>query len=405
MSFQELFSLAIKALRANLMRTLLTMLGIVIGIASVITIISLGQGATRSITDQISSFGTNLLQVIPGSQSFSGKSATAGTRTDTLTMDDAQAITKLANIDLVSPAIAQSVQISANNQSQMANILGVQENYFSINTLVPSYGGFFNDDDNNSMSRVAFIGPEISKNMFGENTNPVGQTLSINNKNFKVVGVSQPKGSIGLSNPDKNVYIPIKTGSKLIFGRDYLTIALIRIKDTNLMQITMDDIKQTLLSRHKITDATQADFTIYSSKDALNILGTVTNLLTIMLAGIAGISLLVGGIGIMNIMLVTVTERTKEIGLLKAIGAKNKAILSQILVESLVLTTMGGIVGIVIGVSMSYLVSKIANIPFVVLPSSIFLAVGVSSIVGIIFGLYPANRAAKLNPIDALKYE
>jgi putative ABC transport system permease protein len=403
--FDELFSLALRALRANLLRTMLTMLGIVIGISSVIIIISLGQGATAYITNQISSFGTNLVEVVPGGQSFGSGGANAPTRTDTLTIDDTAAIAKVDNVDIVSPAIVQSEPITANDQKEVASVMGVQENYFSINTLTPTYGSIFTEDDDASLARVAFIGPQISIDMFGENTNPVGQTLSINNKNFKVIGVSAAKGSAGLSNPDKNVYIPIETGSKLIFGRNYVSIAFVRVKDVQLMNLTISDIKQTLLDRHKITDPKQADFSVYSSQDAVNILGTITGLLTAMLAGIAGISLLVGGIGIMNIMLVTVTERTKEIGLLKAIGAKNKAILSQILVESLVLTFLGGAVGIVMGVTIAYFISQLAHIPFIVSPYSIILAVGVSMVIGIVFGLYPANRAAKLNPIDALKYE
>jgi putative ABC transport system permease protein len=229
--------------------------------------------------------------------------------------------------------------------------------------------------------------------------------MIIGNKNFQVIGFSKPKGSTGFSNPDKNVYIPLKTGSKLIFGRDYLTIMFARATDPKLLDQTMEDIKTFLLDRHKITNPAEADFSISSSKDALATLSTVTGLLTLLLSGIAGISLLVGGIGIMNIMLVTVTERTKEIGLLKAIGAKSKDILNQILVESLVLTFIGGLIGILLGIGISYVLSQLASIPFVIKPSSIILAVGVSTIVGISFGLYPARKAAKLNPIDALKFE
>lgn len=406
MNIKELFSLALKALRSNLLRTLLTMLGIVIGISSVIIIISLGDGATKSITNQLSSFGTNLIIIAPGSQGLSGNMR-APSRTDTLTIEDATALanSKISNLESVAPAIGSYAVISADGQSESANILGVTENYFSINELTIDKGSIITDDDNTSMSRVAFIGPQIAIDLFGENPDPVGKTMMIGNKTFQIIGFSKPKGSIGLSNPDKNVYIPLKTGSKLIFGRDYLTIMFARATNPELLTQTMDDIKLFLLDRHKITNAEEADFSISSSKDALNTLSTVTGLLTLLLSGIAGISLLVGGIGIMNIMLVTVTERTKEIGLLKAIGAKSKDILSQILVESLVLTFIGGLIGIFLGVGISYVLSQIANIPFVIKPSSIILAVGVSTIVGISFGLYPARKAAKLNPIDALKYE
>lgn len=403
----ELVNLAFLTLRANLLRSILTMLGIIIGISSVIIIISIGQGATRSITDQISSFGTNLIIITPGSQSFSN-GPSAPTRTDTLTIDDADALTNksnITNLEAISPIIAQSKLISADGQGKIANIIGTEENYFAINTLEAQYGTIFTNDDNNSMAKIVFLGPELSKNLFGENVDPTGRKVAIGTKNFRVIGVSQPKGSIGLSNPDNNAYIPLKTGMKLVFGQDYLSIIFAKATDARLLNNTIDDIKTFLLSRHKIEDPRQADFSVNSSKDALATFGTVTNLLTLMLAGIAGISLLVGGIGIMNIMLVSVTERTKEIGLLKAIGAKRKDILAQILVESLVLTFIGALLGIIIGISMSWIIAKLIGIVFVVTPLAILLSVGVASIVGIGFGIYPAKRAAQLNPIDALRYE
>ena len=403
----ELINLAFATLRANLLRSILTMLGIIIGISSVIIIISIGQGATKSITDQISSFGTNLIIISPGSQSFSN-CPSAPTRMDTLTLEDAEALAQknaIANLEAVSPIIAQSGLISADGQSKIANIIGTKENYFSINALEPMYGSILTNDDNDTLAKLVFLGPELAKNLFGEKIDPVGKKVTIGTKNFRVIGVSQPKGSIGLSNPDNNAYIPLNTGMKLVFGQNYLSVIFAKASDARLLNNTIDDIKAFLLTRHKIDDPRQADFSVNSSKDALATLGTVTNLLTLMLAGIAGISLLVGGIGIMNIMLVSVTERTKEIGLLKAIGAKRKDILAQILVESLVLTFFGAFVGITLGIASSWGISKLLGISFIVTPLSIALSVGVASLVGIGFGIYPARRAAQLNPIDALRYE
>ncbi len=403
MNYLELFISAITALRGNMLRTALTMLGIVIGIASVILIVSLGQGASESITSQVSSLGTNLIFVIPGTQTPGRVSAT-----NTLTYADAQVLAdknRLGNVSDVSPQVNVTAEVVANGQSKRTAIQGVSSAYQAIGSLEMDQGEFITPEDENVYARVAVLGPQVVTDLFGENFNPIGQTVTIKSLSFRVVGVTKVKGSTTFSNPDETVYVPVTTAMKMLAGQNFVQAISVEAKDGQKIDQTMDDIKNILLDQHKITDPALADFTIRSSKDALSILSGITGVLTAMLAGIAAISLVVGGIGIMNIMLVTVTERTKEIGLLKAIGARHSDILMQFLIEAVVLTILGGLAGIILGISLAFLVTRFAPIPFLVQPMSILVAVGVSTIVGIVFGLYPAQRAAKLSPIDALRYE
>ncbi|MFI5265260.1 MAG: ABC transporter permease [Candidatus Levyibacteriota bacterium] len=403
MQYTELFSSAIKALRSNILRTALTMLGIVIGIASVIMILSLGQGASQAITDQVSSLGTNLIIVIPGTQQ-PGRV----TSTDTLKYTDVEALAgKIAspNVSSVRPQVSINAAVVANGQNKNIPVQGVGADYASIYSLSVDQGEFVTQDDVAAGTRVAVLGPTVVTDLFGADASPIGQTITIKSRSFRVIGVTAAKGSSGFTNPDETVYIPVTTGMREILGQDYVAAVVLSATNPNEIDQTMTDIKNFLLDRHKITDPTLADFTIRSSKDAISILGTITGILTGGLAGIAAISLVVGGIGIMNIMLVTVTERTREIGLLKAIGAKRKDILTQFLIEAVVLTLSGGVVGIIIGISFTFIITRFAPIPFVLSPVSIILAVGVSTVVGLIFGIYPAQRAAKLSPIDALRYE
>lgn len=405
MQLAELFITALSALRANILRTLLTMLGIIIGIAAVILIISLGQGATKSITDQLSSFGTNLVIIFPGTLS-QGPSGTAGVKT--LTVADAEAILTTnpsLNIQSVSPVVTRSFQVVSNGQKINSSIQGVSEAYAQIQTISTQQGTFITSDHVSGLSRVAVLGYQAAIDLFGEGAEAVGQTIKIDNRSFRVIGVVSQKGASGFVNPDDYVYVPYSTAMKILLGQDFVQTILVETKNANIIEQTMEDIRTLLISRHKIAEGADPDFTLRSSKDALSTLSTVTGLLTALLAGIAAISLVVGGIGIMNIMLVTVTERTKEVGLLKALGAKRKDILLQFLIESVVLTLSGGAIGIVIGVGASYGITKVAHIPFIVSISSLFLAVGVSTVVGLIFGIYPANKAANLQPIDALRYE
>lgn len=406
MSYPELITLALSALRSNILRTLLTMLGIIIGIASVILIVSLGAGATQSITNQISSFGTNLIVVIPGSLSEGGGAGIAAI--ETLVPEDGEAILssgRVANVSAVSPLVSKPAKAVVGRVDVQTTVQGVGASYQTIQTVDLSQGEFITSDHEQGLSRVAVLGSEIAQELFGEGSEPVGKSIKLDNRSFRVVGVAAPKGGSPIANPDEAVYIPYTTAMKILLGQNHVQTIMVQAEDADLIDQTMEDINTLLSERHKIAEGDEPDFSLRSSKDALATLDTVTGLLTTLLAGIAGISLLVGGIGIMNIMLVTVTERTKEVGLLKAIGAKRRDILTQFLIESVVLTLFGGSIGIVVGIILAFIISQLINVPFIVQISSILLAVGVSTAVGVGFGLYPAQRAAKLSPIEALRHE
>lgn len=403
MNYLEIFRTSISALRANIMRTSLTMLGIVIGIASVILIISLAQGATAAITNQISSFGTNLIFIAAG-----GDQDQAGppTSTDTLTYDDALSIAKLPLAEAVSPVVAAQYQISADGLNTTASVQGVSGEFSTVQTINMQYGDFISVDDENSLGRVAVLGWQIALDLFGENFDPTGESILIDSKPFRVIGVAAKQGGGLAGNLDETIYVPVTTAQTILLGQDFVQSIIAKADSPENVPLLQEEITQLLLDRHNIEDEELADFTILTSAQFLSTFGQITGVLTAMLAGIGAISLLVGGIGIMNIMLVTVTERTKEIGLLKSIGAKRKDILTQFLIESVVLTVFGGLIGIILGVSFAWLISTfLLKVPFVLQLSSILLAVGISSFVGIIFGIYPAQRAAKLSPIEALRYE
>ncbi len=404
MNYVQIIRSAIRALRGNILRTILTMLGIIIGIASVILIISLGQGASSSITSQVSSLGANLIFIVPGKQ-IPGRPPSASNSlkyADMLALADK---TRMPDLGDVSAQVTTQAEVVTNGQNKNASILGISATYANINSLEMNQGEFISPEDESGYSRVAVLGPDVVADLFGEDAHPIGETITIKSRSFRIIGVTKAKGSVGFTNPDETVYVPATTAMKVFLGQDSVQAILAQATDAKKVDETQEQIIAFLLDQHKITDPVLADFTVRNSKDALSIVNNVTGLLTGMLAGIAAISLVVGGIGIMNIMLVTVTERTKEIGLLKAIGAKRKDILMQFLIESIVLTVSGGIVGIILGISLSFLATRFLPIPFVLQPSAILLAVGVSTIVGVVFGIYPARRAAKLSPIDALRYE
>ncbi len=403
MNYLEIFRTAITALRANIMRTALTMLGIIIGIASVIIIISLAQGATVAITNQVSSFGTNLIFILPGGGNQNGPPVPA----NTLIYDDALEIGKLPHVLAVSPLISRQYQVVADGLNTNATVQGVSEGYMTIQSVIMDKGDFLSLDDVNGLSRVAVLGSSVAIDLFGEGFDPVGESITINSKPFRVIGVAAEKGGAGIGgNPDESIYIPVTTAQTILIGQNFVQNIQVVADGPDQIEPLQGEITRLLLDRHKITDETLRDFRIRTSQQFLSTLGTITSLLTAMLAGIAAISLVVGGIGIMNIMLVTVTERTREIGLLKAIGAKRKDILAQFLIESVVLTLSGGAIGIVLGVSLAFLISTfLLNVPFVFQIFSILLAVGVSTLVGITFGIYPAQKAANLQPIEALRYE
>lgn len=408
MKTKDLFSEVYTALSANKVRSSLTILGIVIGISSVIAMVSIGTGASNTISSSIESLGSNLILITPGAQRTQGFGASAGRGgAKTLTNGDAAAIlAQVADISAIDPEVSGRHQITARGTNTNTTVAGVTSNYPQIRNVEVGEGSFINDTQNTSASKVAVLGPTTRDDLFGEGAiDVVGQNIRINGMEFKVIGVTVAKGGTGFQNQDDIVFIPTKSAERYLSGDQYLTTIAIQASTPKTMSQVQADITALLLSRHNISNIAQADFSVLNQNDILSTASSITGTLTYLLAAIGGISLLVGGIGIMNMMLTTVTERTREIGLRKAIGAKRADIRVQFLAEAVTLTIVGGVVGVILGWGISFVVKATGLVQTSVSLLSIFLAFGVSAITGIVFGYYPARRAALLNPIDALRYE
>jgi putative ABC transport system permease protein len=387
------------------------MLGIVIGIASVIALLSIGEASQQSITAQIQSLGANLLTVSPGAARTNGLVRGAQGGGTTLTYEDAKALSSdesLTAIKTVLPVYSARSQVVYSDANTNTQIYGVTPEYLSSRNIEVENGANFSQNDLAGNTNVAVIGPTVLTSLWGDSATSdqaVGQVIRIGSLNFSVVGVTKEKGGSGMSNQDDLIYIPLTTAQKKLFGVKYVSSITVETVSEDVMTQAMNQIGYTLLERHHIKDATKADFQIRSQQDMLNTVSSVTGTLTSLLSGVAAISLLVGGIGIMNIMLVTVTERTREIGLRKALGAKDRLIITQFLMEAVILTIVGGVFGIIIGILLAYIYALSTSGLFVVSLSAVFLAFTVSTIIGIIFGWYPARKAASLQPIEALRYE
>jgi putative ABC transport system permease protein len=402
--------IALRSISANKLRSGLTMLGIIIGVMAVVTMLSIGRGMQNTVTQQINSIGTNLLFIRPGNTQQGG--VRQNEMAATLTLDDAEALMNLPNVVAVAPTIDGMGQFAYLGNNTVGRIIGVTPEYVETMNANVAGGEFITASHVTARSAVVVLGAGIATALF-DTADPVGQTIRINGQNFRVIGVMEPKGGTGFLNQDMQAFVPITTaGSRLIGGQRFrggnvVSTINVKITDTNVQDAVVQDISAVLRQRHRIIF--QDDFTIQSQQDILNTLNQVTDAFTIFLGGIAGISLVVGGIGIMNIMLVSVTERTREIGLRKAVGARKRDILVQFLTEATVLSLVGGMIGILCGMLIAQLISGVnvgtTRLQTAVELDAILLAVLFSAAVGLFFGIYPANRAASLHPIDALRYE
>ena len=413
--FYALFRQSTKAIFANKGRSFLTMLGIIIGIGSVIALTSMGEGANRLISEQINELGTTNLTIIPGGglnpsegggfggpggEGFNQGSISSLSFADLIMLSDKNTN---PNIEKISGVIISSGVVKNGTAERRATINGVSRDYFDINKLNTSSGGVFSAEADTKREKVVILGSRIAESLFFS-SEELGEDININQTNFSVVGVlpSSEEGSI--NNVDSQIFIPINTASEIL-NTQSLSNIMVQVVSEDKINEAKDQIEKNLIASHNISDPKLADFSIISPQDLLSAVNQITGLLTSLLAGIAAISLVVGGIGIMNIMLVAVTERTREIGLRKAVGAKTSDILIQFLIEAVILTVLGGLLGIALGYGIGRGFAAFTELDPVITLGSLLLAVGVSSAVGLLFGIYPAYKAAKLNPIDALRYE
>jgi putative ABC transport system permease protein len=400
---------ALTSLSANKLRSMLTVLGIVIGVTAVIALMALGQGTTASITSQIESIGTNLVFVSPGSTRQGGVAQEQGSA-QTLTTNDASALAQLPGVVAVAPTVGGRVQIAYQGQNSNTRMTATDPAYQTMSNLTLSNGGFFTDSNEASYSSVVVLGSAVAQELFNDPTGGVGALVTLNGLPFQVIGVLQSKGGTGFFNQDDQIFVPLSTAQLRLVGQtnfgqgNVVNSIEVQVDQPNDVNNVTQEITQALSARHG-----SVDFSVTSQQDVLSTITQATNVLTIFLGGIAGISLLVGGIGIMNIMLTTVTERTREIGLRKAVGARRSDILQQFLVESVVLSVIGGVVGVIFGWLIAHALGRVqlggsAITPIVTL-NSVLLATLFSMAVGLFFGIYPANRAAKLEPVEALRME
>ena len=402
--YKESFLMAWASLVANKMRSILTMLGIIIGVAAVIALVSIGNGVKQDIQNSISSLGSNLLMVMPGAPRTPGVRPTAGSM-KSLKVADYEAIAKLDGVKAVSPMTNGAYVVIYQNKNWTTSVSGVNANYLDVNNWTMKSGRFLSNKNIQNRERVAVIGKTVAKNLFGDE-DPVGAEIRVRNIPFRVIGVLNSKGSGAMGNDqDDMVIIPYTTAMERVDGIDYLRMLYVVAKDENGIDRLQSDIENLLRVRHGIKDTNLDDFNIQNMNSIMETMEETTGTLTLFLGAVAAISLVVGGIGIMNIMLVSVTERTREIGIRKALGATYFVIVTQFLIEAVVISLMGGLIGIALGIGASKLISLASGMSTVISVPTIVISFAFSMAIGLVFGIYPARKAAKLNPIDALHYE
>jgi putative ABC transport system permease protein len=405
MPFTETILVALGALRANKLRSALTMLGVIIGVAAVVAVVALGRGAQQSVNERISALGTTMLTVIPG-QVF-GRGVASGSDRARLTLDDANALAERGTVlTAVEPEMSQNMQVQYGAKNANTTIIGTTANYLDVRKYTMDVGKMFNEGEDRGRERVAVLGAAIPANLGAPAAALVGEPIRIGGLQYTVIGVLASKGQTGgFQNPDDQILIPINTARFRAFGSDRIRSINVLAPTEAQIPETMADIQKVLRREHKLQPGTDDDFSIRNQSDFVAALGETTKIFTSLLAGIAAVSLLVGGIGIMNIMLVSVTERTREIGVRKALGATRRNILLQFLIEAIVLCLFGGIGGIILGAGGAIVMNKVASWATSVSVASVVIALMFSAAVGIIFGVWPARRAAALDPITALRYE
>lgn len=402
--YKESFLMAWASLIANKLRSLLTMLGIIIGVAAVIALVSIGNGVKQDIEDSISSLGSNLLVVMPGAPRTPGVRPSAGSM-KTLKVSDYEAIAKLDGVKAASPMTNGSYVVIYQNKNWTTSVSGVNANFLDVNNWTMTSGRFFSDKNVQNRERVAVVGQTVVKNLFADE-DPVGKEIRVKNIPFRVIGVLKSKGNGTMGNDqDDTVLIPYTTSMERVEGIDYLRMLYVVAKDDESIDRLQADIENLLRVRHNIKDTNLDDFNIQNMKSIMETVAQTTGTFTLFLGAVAAISLVVGGIGIMNIMLVSVTERTREIGVRKALGATYSVIVTQFLIEAVVISLMGGFIGIAFGIGASKVIGMVSGMSTIVSVPTIIMSFAFSMAIGLIFGIYPARKAAKLNPIDALHYE
>lgn len=414
MKFEHTITSAWKALTTNTSRSVLTMLGIIIGIGSVIIVLSVGQSAQNLILDQVRSIGSNLVVIFPGESEENGPPVSVlGITVTSLKQKDIEAMRDANRIPLITAAtgyVRGTATTQYQNTSRDATFLGVSEEYIVVEDAQVTQGRFFTQEEVQGLARVVVLGADLKDELFPFVDNPVGLRIKIGKQLFTVIGVLERRGSSGFQNTDGYAFVPLDTAQKILLGIDYLTFARIKISDESRMDEAIVQIREVLREEHDLRDTQVDDFTIRTTAQALGVLTTITDAIKFFLSAVAAISLLVGGVGIMNIMFVAITERTQEIGLRKAIGARQNDIIGQFVVEAMMISGVGGVIGIVSGIALSFIIALIVGTlgyqwDFVVTVDSIVLSVSFSVVIGLIFGLYPAYQASQLDPMEALRYE